>query len=111
MRSGTRLQHSPIIRPVDWGHAGEGQLYTVSELMPGHTLREVMPAQDDLRQHALEATLPQATLELEEAPHRDAEAQEQREPDRPGSSGMRGEPTETTLALAGLAPPRRRRPA
>ncbi|WP_437540595.1 protein kinase [Sorangium sp. So ce367] len=107
MRSGTRLHHAPIVRPVDWGHAGEGRLYTVFELMPGHTLREVMPSEDDLQQHALGATLPQATLELKETPRRDAEAQEQRQPDRPGSSGMRGErgePVETTLALAGLAP-------
>ncbi|WP_437594892.1 nSTAND1 domain-containing NTPase [Sorangium sp. So ce1000] len=99
MRCCTRLRHPPIVRPIAWGHAGEGRVYAIFELTPGHTLKEVMLA---LRQRPPSATLRRATPEMGSA--RDDEALARREPDRPGLSGAPGDEAGRTLARTDVAP-------
>ncbi|WP_437826615.1 nSTAND1 domain-containing NTPase [Sorangium sp. So ce1153] len=52
MRRCERLRHPNIVRLLDWGQTGEGQLYTVSELVPGQSLAELLSDQGalDLRE-------------------------------------------------------------
>ncbi|WP_437630002.1 nSTAND1 domain-containing NTPase [Sorangium sp. So ce854] len=48
MRACARLHHPHIARPVDWGQTDEGQLYAITELVPGQTLAEALSQQGAL---------------------------------------------------------------
>ncbi|MGK3987685.1 protein kinase [Sorangium sp. So ce136] len=48
MRRCERLQHPNVVRLIDWGQTDEGQLYTVSELVAGQSLAELLSDQGAL---------------------------------------------------------------
>ncbi|WP_438003500.1 protein kinase [Sorangium sp. So ce321] len=48
MRRCERLQHPNIVRLIDWGQTDEGQLYAVSELVPGQSLADLLSDQGAL---------------------------------------------------------------
>ncbi|WP_437995523.1 protein kinase [Sorangium sp. So ce185] len=43
-----QLHHPSIVRPIDWGQADEGHVFTVSELVPGQSLAEQLSQQGAL---------------------------------------------------------------
>ncbi|WP_437987837.1 nSTAND1 domain-containing NTPase [Sorangium sp. So ce117] len=91
MRSCTRLHHPRIGWPIDWGHAGEGRLYAVFELVPGRAASVEGSGREGLEPRG-------------EGASGESEILVRRRPDRPSARGALGQEAVRTLALAGVAP-------
>ncbi|XXT04294.1 protein kinase [Sorangium sp. So ce363] len=90
MRCCTRLHHPRIGWPIDWGHAGEGRLYAVFELVPGRAASVEGNGREELEPRG-------------EGASGDSEILVRRRPDHTIASGAPGEAAVRTLALAGMA--------
>ncbi|WP_437292493.1 nSTAND1 domain-containing NTPase [Sorangium sp. So ce426] len=94
MRCCTRLHHPRIGWPIDWGHAGEGRLYAVFELVPGRAA--------GVEGSGWEGREPRGARG--EDTSGDSEVLVRRQPDHRSSISASVEEAVCTLGIAGVAP-------